>query len=63
MKGKRKWIHVVQREFKLIVLTPIIKIIGRGSGKMGEWTSDGYYVLQPWRIRNYVVPDLTDFQV
>ena len=36
---------------------------GKGTGKLGEWTSKNKFVVQDWRLRQYVVPDLSDFQV
>ncbi|KAI8907113.1 mitochondrial ribosomal protein L27-domain-containing protein [Powellomyces hirtus] len=32
---------------------------GTGSGKMGRWTTRGRYILEPWRFRQWIVPDLT----
>ncbi|KAJ3137345.1 hypothetical protein HDU90_002132 [Geranomyces variabilis] len=32
---------------------------GTGSGKMGRWTARGRYILEPWRFRQWVVPDLS----
>ena len=36
---------------------------GTGSGSMGMHTKHGGYVLEPKKVRTYVVPDLTDFKV
>ncbi|KXS13544.1 hypothetical protein M427DRAFT_58589 [Gonapodya prolifera JEL478] len=33
---------------------------GTGSGSMGHW-ENGRYVVDPWKVRKYVVPDLSDF--
>ncbi|KAJ3012998.1 hypothetical protein HKX48_005973 [Thoreauomyces humboldtii] len=32
---------------------------GTGSGKMGRWTARGRYILEPWRFRQWIVPDLS----
>jgi hypothetical protein len=36
---------------------------GKGSGKMGYWNKDGKYVVEQWRTRQFIVPDLSDFKV
>ncbi|KAK6520339.1 hypothetical protein TWF506_000613 [Arthrobotrys conoides] len=35
---------------------------GTGTGSMGSHTKYGGYVLDPKKLRNYVVPDMTDFK-
>ncbi|KAH6563585.1 hypothetical protein BASA50_003190 [Batrachochytrium salamandrivorans] len=32
---------------------------GTGSGRMGRFTQKGEYVVEPWRLRQYIVPDLS----
>ena len=32
---------------------------GKGTGRLGSWTSRNNYVLEPWRLRDYIIPDLT----
>ncbi|KAK6522524.1 hypothetical protein TWF281_001967 [Arthrobotrys megalospora] len=36
---------------------------GTGTGSMGSHTKYGGYVLDPKKLRNYVVPDMTDFKL
>ncbi|KAJ3243304.1 hypothetical protein HDU78_000620 [Chytriomyces hyalinus] len=36
---------------------------GRGSGAMGRWTPKGNYVLEPFRFRQYMIPDLSGCQL
>ncbi|KAI8925134.1 mitochondrial ribosomal protein L27-domain-containing protein [Entophlyctis helioformis] len=36
---------------------------GTGSGRMGHWTKHGQYVVEEWRMRQYIVPDLTGFEL
>lgn len=37
--------------------------LGKNSGKMGEIDKWGFFHVDPTRVRNYIVPDLTGFQV
>jgi hypothetical protein len=32
---------------------------GKGAGRLGSWTSRNKYILEPWRLRDYVIPDLS----
>jgi large subunit ribosomal protein L41 len=32
---------------------------GKGSGRLGSWTSGNKYILEPWRLRDYIIPDLS----
>ncbi|KAJ3065460.1 hypothetical protein HDU98_011188 [Podochytrium sp. JEL0797] len=36
---------------------------GKGSGPMGRWTAKGNYVLEPFRFRQYMIPDLQGCQL
>ena len=36
---------------------------GRGSGTLGEWTAKGRFVIQSWKMREFVVPNLDNFHV
>ncbi|KAJ3402209.1 hypothetical protein HDV05_008663 [Chytridiales sp. JEL 0842] len=36
---------------------------GTGSGAMGRWTRKGAYILEPERFRQYMIPNLTGFQL
>ncbi|KAJ3081917.1 hypothetical protein HDU79_011973 [Rhizoclosmatium sp. JEL0117] len=36
---------------------------GRGSGPMGRWTAKGNYMLEPFRFRQYMIPDLSGCQL
>ncbi|KAJ3111483.1 hypothetical protein HK100_002668, partial [Physocladia obscura] len=33
---------------------------GKGSGAMGRWTQRGNYLLEPFRFRQYIIPDLAE---
>ncbi|KAI8901897.1 mitochondrial ribosomal protein L27-domain-containing protein [Globomyces pollinis-pini] len=36
---------------------------GNRSGRMGSWTRRGHYVIEQWRKRQFVAPDLEDFKL
>ncbi|KAI8617677.1 hypothetical protein BC830DRAFT_1112388 [Chytriomyces sp. MP71] len=36
---------------------------GRGSGAMGRWTQKGNYLLEPFRFRQYMIPELAGCQL
>ncbi|KAL2917744.1 hypothetical protein HK105_202617 [Polyrhizophydium stewartii] len=36
---------------------------GTRSGRMGHWTKRGQYIIEPWRVRQFVVPELAGFQL
>ncbi|KAI9346502.1 mitochondrial ribosomal protein L27-domain-containing protein [Obelidium mucronatum] len=36
---------------------------GKGSGPMGRWTAKGKYLLEPFRFRQFMIPDLAGCQL
>lgn len=31
---------------------------GKGAGRLGSWTKSNKYIIEKWRLRDYIIPDL-----
>ncbi|EGF78979.1 hypothetical protein BATDEDRAFT_26107 [Batrachochytrium dendrobatidis JAM81] len=36
---------------------------GTGSGRMGHWTLKGQYIIEPWRLRQFMIPNLLECEL
>ncbi|KAI8850078.1 mitochondrial ribosomal protein L27-domain-containing protein, partial [Chytridium lagenaria] len=36
---------------------------GTGSGSMGKWTKKGEYIIEPHKVRKFMIPDLNGFEL
>ncbi len=36
---------------------------GRGSGRVGSWTSQGDFIVESWQLRQFVIPDTSATEV